>query len=90
MVDETSGDIVPVQTGVEHTGFDREAERHLTLEEVIHAASERKHLIWVLKNARILLDPKPIPGVTAGEALEFLMKGLKPDHPEELKKNDKF
>lgn len=91
MVDQVdSNTVIPtiaksVQTTVTNPGLDRETEEQLTTGEILRAFAERRHFIGVLERARILFDPKSLPGVTPAESLDFLIKGLQAEHSEELR-----
>lgn len=81
----SSRGIIPAQNAVTNPGLDSERDKPPTVKEVIYAFAERRHFIGVLQRARILFDPKSLPGVTPEESLDFLIRGLRPEDPKKLR-----
>lgn len=92
MADEKTGDLgtgpltglVPLPpTDVEGLGQEPEP---LTVQDAIRNFTQRRHRVGVFERARILFDPKSLPGKTPQQAMEFLLEGLRIDDPEVKKK----
>lgn len=85
MADEATG-IVPRQSTDLVGDSSPEPREPKTVAEIIAEFAQRRDRITILQNARILFDPKSLPGVTPKEAMEFLLKGLKIDDLETREK----
>lgn len=81
MADEITG-IVPRETTDLAGDSSPEPIEPKTVKEIISEFAQRRHRITVFQHARILFDPKQLPGVTPKEAMEFLLKGLRIEEPE--------
>lgn len=87
MVDETAGKDLVVHRPTGLVGdYSPEPTEPKTVREIIEEFAKRRDRITVIQHARILFDPKSLPGVTPKEAMEFLLKGLQIDDPEVKKK----
>lgn len=79
---KSSRDLSPTQS-LDANNPGNETTEAKTVGEILQGFTQREHQIGVFERARILFDPKMLPGITRQEALDFLIKGLRVSGAEE-------